>query len=70
MSHCVTVPDFQSKIDFIVAVGGDGSLLYVNTLFPGRVPPLIPFRVGSLAFVSKIVKYINFLTYIIKDGCF
>jgi len=44
--------DFQSKIDFIVAVGGDGTLLYVNSLFPDRVPPVIPFRVGSLAFMA------------------
>jgi len=46
------VENFQDKVDFIVGIGGDGTLLYVNSLFPTRVPPVIPFKVGSLAFVS------------------
>jgi len=46
------VEGFEELVDFVVAVGGDGTLLYVNSLFPNRVPPVIPFSVGSLAFMA------------------
>lgn len=41
------------KIDFIITFGGDGLLLYVNTLFAGRnIPPAMCFDFGSLGFLS------------------
>jgi hypothetical protein len=48
---------FQSdtfNIDFVVALGGDGTLLHVNTLFQGQrgVPPIVSFALGSLGFLT------------------
>jgi len=39
------------KVDFVVCFGGDGSVLYVNSLFSRAVPPVIAFHCGSLGFV-------------------
>jgi len=41
-----------STIDFIVCLGGDGSLLHVNSLFAGRVPPVLAFFCGTLGFLT------------------
>jgi NAD+ kinase len=39
-------------IDFIICLGGDGTLLYASTLFQGSVPPVMAFHLGSLGFLS------------------
>lgn len=41
-----------NKIDFIICLGGDGTLLHASTLFQGPVPPVMAFRLGSLGFLS------------------
>jgi NAD kinase len=41
-------------IDLLVIVGGDGTLLHANTLFPpSQLPPSIIFAAGSLGFLSN-----------------
>ncbi|PIK49360.1 NAD kinase isoform 1 [Apostichopus japonicus] len=41
------------KIDFIVCLGGDGTLLYASSLFQeGTVPPVIAFHLGSFGFLT------------------
>ncbi|XP_065842240.1 NAD kinase-like [Oscarella lobularis] len=44
--------ELKDKIDFIVCLGGDGTLLYASSLFPSSVPPLIGFHLGSLGFLT------------------
>jgi len=55
-------PQFQSikldhpgrGIDFIIVLGGDGTLLYLSSLFQNTqtVPPIISFARGSLGFLT------------------
>ncbi|XP_071945487.1 NAD kinase-like isoform X2 [Antedon mediterranea] len=45
--------DITDKIDFIVCLGGDGTLLYASSLFQeGSVPPVMAFSLGSLGFLT------------------
>ncbi|XP_011705965.1 PREDICTED: NAD kinase-like, partial [Wasmannia auropunctata] len=44
--------DLQDKIDFIVCLGGDGTLLYASLLFQQSVPPVMAFHLGSLGFLT------------------
>ena len=41
------------SFDFIVTLGGDGTVLYASWLFQGIVPPVISFSLGSLGFLTK-----------------
>lgn len=34
-------------------LGGDGTVLYASSLFQGIVPPVLPFALGSLGFLTK-----------------
>jgi NADH kinase len=40
-------------VDCVVALGGDGTMLHVSSLFPGRVPPLLAFSMGTLGFLAE-----------------
>ncbi|PKI82920.1 NADH kinase [Malassezia vespertilionis] len=40
------------KIDFVITLGGDGSILYVSSLFDqNAVPPVLSFSMGTLGFL-------------------
>lgn len=39
-------------IDFIVTFGGDGTVLFAAWLFQTRLPPILPFNLGSLGFMT------------------
>ena len=45
-------PRLDKKIDFIICLGGDGTILWVSNLFPKAVPPVISFAMGSLGFLT------------------
>ncbi|KAJ2723769.1 NADH kinase pos5 [Coemansia sp. Benny D115] len=53
----VTVPESGAEdeygrvVDFVVTLGGDGTFLHVSSLFSARVPPIIPFSMGTLGFL-------------------
>lgn len=40
-------------IDLVVTLGGDGTMLHANSLFPGRVPPVVAFAMGSVGFLTE-----------------
>lgn len=40
------------SIDFIVTLGGDGTVLWVSSLFPRGVPPVLSFAMGTLGFLT------------------
>lgn len=44
--------DLKDRIDFIICLGGDGTLLYASLLFQQSVPPVMAFHLGSLGFLT------------------
>lgn len=48
-----------SKLDFVISMGGDGTVLHVNSLFQQCTPPIISINLGSLGFLSPF-KFANF----------
>ncbi|KAJ2524716.1 hypothetical protein GGI11_000610 [Coemansia sp. RSA 2049] len=46
---CAMSPEI---FDFVVTLGGDGTVLYTSWLFQKTVPPIIPFHLGSLGFLT------------------
>ncbi|KAJ2656098.1 hypothetical protein IWW48_005193 [Coemansia sp. RSA 1200] len=46
---CAKSPEI---FDFVVTLGGDGTVLYTSWLFQKTVPPIIPFHLGSLGFLT------------------
>ncbi|XP_069466263.1 NAD kinase isoform X2 [Ambystoma mexicanum] len=44
--------DISDQIDFIICLGGDGTLLYASSLFQDSVPPVMAFHLGSLGFLT------------------
>ncbi|XP_023847053.1 NAD kinase-like isoform X2 [Salvelinus namaycush] len=51
--------DISNRVDFIICLGGDGTLLYASSLFQKSVPPVMAFHLGSLGFLTPF----NFDTY-------
>ena len=56
--------------DFIITLGGDGTVLYASWLFQRIVPPVMSFALGSLGFLTKFDfdKYQETLTKAFRDG--
>jgi NAD+ kinase len=56
--------------DFVVTLGGDGTVLYASWLFQRVVPPVLSFALGSLGFLTKFDfdDYQNILTKAFRDG--
>jgi NAD kinase len=45
----------------IISCGGDGTLLHVSSIFQeGPCPPVLPFSLGSLGFLSSFGNYNSF----------
>lgn len=40
-------------IDFVITLGGDGTLLFASTLFHECMPPVISFNMGTLGFLTS-----------------
>lgn len=56
--------------DFVITLGGDGTVLYASWLFQRIVPPVLSFALGSLGFLTKF-DYDAFqetLTKAFRDG--
>jgi NAD+ kinase len=47
--------DQSCKVDFVLAFGGDGTLLHISELFPFACPPVVPFAMGSLGFLTPFL---------------
>ncbi|KAG9237726.1 ATP-NAD kinase-like protein [Amylocarpus encephaloides] len=56
--------------DFVVTLGGDGTVLYASWLFQRIVPPVLSFALGSLGFLTKFdyEQFEDTLTKSFKDG--
>ncbi|XP_057484109.1 NAD(H) kinase 1 isoform X2 [Actinidia eriantha] len=40
------------KVDLVITLGGDGTVLWAASMFKGPVPPIVPFSLGSLGFMT------------------
>lgn len=40
-------------MDFVVCLGGDGTILHASSIFQGAIPPVISFSAGSLGFLTN-----------------
>ncbi|KAI1076057.1 ATP-NAD kinase [Whalleya microplaca] len=56
--------------DFIITLGGDGTVLYTSWLFQRIVPPVLSFSLGSLGFLTKFDfnEYEDILNAAFQDG--
>lgn len=56
--------------DFVVTLGGDGTVLYASWLFQRVVPPVLSFALGSLGFLTKFdfKDYEKTLTQAFREG--
>lgn len=56
--------------DFVITLGGDGTVLYASWLFQRIVPPVLSFSLGSLGFLTKFDfnEYEDTLTRAFNDG--
>lgn len=45
--------DQPHMFDFVITLGGDGTVLYTSWLFQRIVPPVLSFALGSLGFMTK-----------------
>lgn len=66
------LPLSDSFVDFVVVLGGDGSLLHVNSIFGDRMPPVVAFFCGTLGFLTAfhIDHYQEVLTRVLAgDAC-
>ncbi|KAI2629120.1 ATP-NAD kinase [Hypomontagnella submonticulosa] len=56
--------------DFVITLGGDGTVLYASWLFQRIVPPVLSFSLGSLGFLTKFDfnEYQDILASAFRDG--
>ena len=56
--------------DFVISLGGDGTVLYASWLFQRVVPPVLSFALGSLGFLTKFdfLDYERTLTQAFREG--
>ncbi len=64
---CKTRPH---SFDFVITLGGDGTVLYASWLFQRVVPPVLSFALGSLGFLTKFDygEFEETLTRSFRDG--
>ncbi|KAJ6670795.1 putative proteinD KINASE [Salix viminalis] len=46
------IMSLHTKVDLVVTLGGDGTVLWAASMFKGPVPPVVPFSLGSLGFMT------------------
>ena len=55
--------NLSDKIDLIITLGGDGTILHVGKMFQNKIPPVLSFSLGSLGFLLSFRKFILSLFY-------
>ncbi|CAG8636157.1 10603_t:CDS:10, partial [Paraglomus occultum] len=43
--------EYTRIVDFVISLGGDGTMLHVSSLFDSAVPPVVSFSMGTLGFL-------------------
>jgi len=64
---CKARPDM---FDLVLTLGGDGTVLFTSWLFQKIVPPVLPFHLGSLGFLTNFgfSEYAQHLNTALDDG--
>ncbi|KAH3663940.1 hypothetical protein WICMUC_005879 [Wickerhamomyces mucosus] len=64
------IKDYGSSIDLVITLGGDGTVLYVSSLFQRSVPPVISFSLGSLGFLTsfEFEQFRDILKIVLEKG--
>ena len=52
MEGCDSMEFHRQEIDFVVCLGGDGTMIWTAKKFPRKVPPILAFSMGSLGFMA------------------
>ncbi|KAL2623489.1 hypothetical protein R1flu_003694 [Riccia fluitans] len=62
----------HTKIDLVITLGGDGTVLWAANMFKGPVPPLVSFSMGSLGFMTPFQsdRYQECLDIVMKGPVF
>lgn len=62
--------DCQYTIDFVVSLGGDGTVLWVSSMFKKSVPPVLAFAMGSLGFLTPfdVDNDVEHMTAVLSGG--
>jgi len=62
--------NLEEIVDFVVCLGGDGTLLWLSNLFKESVPPVISFAMGSLGFLTPFpaTSYEHYLKQTLRGG--
>lgn len=55
------IEEHDNFFDLIITLGGDGTVLYVSSIFQKNIPPVMAFSLGSLGFLTNF-KFENFKT--------
>lgn len=52
LNELSVIGDNAEKIDLVITLGGDGTILHASSLFKvGAVPPVLSFSMGTLGFL-------------------
>lgn len=64
------VRDRPHVFDFVLTLGGDGTVLHTNWLFQYIVPPVLSFSLGSLGFLTRFSfeRYAEMISLLEKEG--
>ncbi|WVQ74257.1 hypothetical protein IAR50_003854 [Cryptococcus sp. DSM 104548] len=56
--------------DFVITLGGDGTVLFTSWLFQKIVPPVLPFALGSLGFLTNFdfYNYKHIMDKVVDEG--
>ncbi|GFZ18159.1 NAD kinase 1 [Actinidia rufa] len=54
------------KVDLVVTLGGDGTVLWAASMFKGPVPPIVPFSLGNPQHYSDSEQYREYLDSILR----
>nr|GEX64815.1 NAD(H) kinase 1-like isoform X3 [Tanacetum cinerariifolium] len=57
----------HENVDFVVTLGGDGTVLWAASMFEGPVPPIVPFSLGSLGFMTPF-RILNRHCHVIREA--
>lgn len=62
--------EYPKIVDFVITLGGDGTILHTSSLFPKEVPPIISFSLGTLGFLLpyNIKHYKEGISNVIKGN--
>ena len=51
------VEEYARVSDFVITLGGDGTVLHASSLFKTTVPPIASFSLGSLGFLLPFCNF-------------